>query len=160
MARPRRWTTAPLTAGSASFTTSTLAVGSHTITAKYTGDSNFMATPTTAPLPTLTQKVNQAATKTTVSSPSSTVHGQSVTFTATVTPVTPVVPGTVVPMGNVTFYVNSTPVKSVLLAVSSGADQAVFMYMFSTAGTYTIKAVYAGDTNFKTSTYSFSLKVT
>jgi len=152
--------TAPLTAGSASFTTSTLAVGSHTITAKYTGDSNFMATLTTAPLPTVTQKVNQAATKTTVSPPSSTAHGQPVTLTATVTPITPVAPGTVVPTGYVTFYINNTPETPVSLAVNNGADEAMFPYTFPTAGMYTIKAVYAGDTNFKTSTYSFSLKVT
>ncbi|MGA2699488.1 MAG: Ig-like domain repeat protein [Isosphaeraceae bacterium] len=148
--------TAPLTAGSASFTTSTLAVGSHTITASYNGDSNFMATLTTAPLPTVTQKVNQAATKTTVSPPSSAVHGQLVTFTATVTPLAP---GNGVPTGNVTFYINNTQETPVLLAVNSGADEATFMYTFSTAGNYTIKAVYAGDTNFKTSSYSFSLKV-
>jgi len=51
--------------GKATLATRAIGVGSHTITAKYAGDSNFTASATTSPL---TQVVSQADTKTTVDS--------------------------------------------------------------------------------------------
>jgi hypothetical protein len=82
-----------------------------------------------------------------------------VTFTATVKAAAP---GSGTPTGTVTFSINGTPQSPVVsLTVVNGVDEALFTYMFSTAGTYTITAVYAGDSNFATSTFSgFSQKVT
>src|SRR5207253_3176103 len=68
--------------GNATFTTSTLTVGNHTITASYAGNSNFNASASSA----LVQTVNPAQTTTTVtSSLNPSTFPQSVTFTATVT---------------------------------------------------------------------------
>src|SRR5208337_850213 len=150
--------TAPLTsAGSASFPTSALAVplavGSQSITAVYEGDGNFAASPRSTPL---NETVTKDATTTslTSSASSSTMHGQSVTFTATVTPVSP---GNGTPTGNVTFTITSNGKTlssgvAPLMAMSNGADEAMFPYTFSTAGTYSITAVYAGNTDFTKST--------
>src|SRR2546425_5128357 len=71
----------------ATFTTSSLGAGSHSVTATYGGDGSFNASP---PSSTLTQTVNKANTTTSVSSGTnpSTFAG-SVTFTATVTTTPP-----------------------------------------------------------------------
>ncbi|MGW2005710.1 Ig-like domain-containing protein, partial [Streptomyces tubercidicus] len=66
--------TAPLVGGTASVTTSSLSVGSHTVTATYSGDVNFSSSSGTD-----TQLVNKASTTTTVtSSPDPSVVGQPV----------------------------------------------------------------------------------
>src|SRR5213078_4757873 len=72
--------------GKATFATSSLSVGSHSITAVYGGDSNFKAAVSTA----VVQVVNIAATTTAVtSSVNPSVTGQTVTFTATVSTTAP-----------------------------------------------------------------------
>ena len=79
--------TVSLTSGTASFSTSSLAVGSHNITAVYGGDTNFT---TSTSSPAVTQVVNKAATTTSVTAaPNPSVFGQSVTFTATVSATSP-----------------------------------------------------------------------
>ena len=139
----------------ATFTTSSLLAGAHTITASYTGDSNFTASTTST---ALALTVNQAATKTTVTSSANPSNPGQVSFTATVTAVAP---GTGIPTGNVTFSINGTPETPVALTVLiNGADEATFTTTLA-AGTYTITAVYDGDINFKTSSSAaFSQKVT
>ena len=68
--------------GVATFTTATLAVGHHTITAVYGGDASFNASTST----TVDQEVQKADTTTALtSSTNPSKVGQSVTFTATVT---------------------------------------------------------------------------
>jgi predicted secreted protein len=140
--------------GHATISISTLAVGSHTITASYVGDSNF----TVSVSPALTQTVNQAATKTTVtSSANPSGSGKPVTFTATVKAVAP---GIGTPTGTVTFSINGTLQSPVSLTVINGVDQATFTTAPLFAGTYTITAVYDGDSNFTTSTSAaFSQRV-
>jgi Big-like domain-containing protein len=76
----------PLAGGAASFTTSSLTQGSHSITAVYSGDTNNLGSTS----PALTQLVNQAATTTIlISSLNPNTLGQAVTFTATVSGNTP-----------------------------------------------------------------------
>ena len=88
--------TVPLSGGQAAVTTSTLAVGPHTITAEYRGDVNSQPSSDT-----LIQTVNKAATTTTLTSaPNPSTFGQPTTLTATVT-VNP--PGAGTPTGTVTF---------------------------------------------------------
>ena len=74
----------PVTLASAAATSgsiSTLAVGGHSITAIYSGDTNNAGSTS----PTLTQTVNQVgATVTVASSQNPSVYGQAVTFTATI----------------------------------------------------------------------------
>ncbi len=74
--------TVPLSQGSASLNTSTLSVGSHTITASFMGTNGWLNS-----VDSLTQTVNGDPTTTTItSSLGAPVVGQSVTFTATVSP--------------------------------------------------------------------------
>jgi autotransporter-associated beta strand protein len=128
--------------GSATFSTTTpLSVGTHSITAVYTGDSNFATSTSTA----LTQTVNVAATTTRVSSsPNPASIGQAVVFTATVSPTSS---ATGTPTGMVSFMDGTTTLGTATL--SSG--QATFSSSSLTTGTHSITAVYSGDSNFTAS---------
>jgi hypothetical protein len=139
--------------GQATISIGSLSVGTHSITASYTGDGNFTASTSTA----LTQTVNQAATKTTLVSSANPSNPGQVTFTATVAAVTP---GIGTPTGTVTFSINGTAQTPVAtLTVVNGVDEATFTTTLS-AGTYTITAVYTGDVDFTTSTSAvFNQKV-
>ena len=69
----------------ATFTTSSLAVGSHTITAAYSGDSNFEAsTGSDSASPQVVSAASKSATSDVTSSLNPSVHGQTVTFSVTV----------------------------------------------------------------------------
>jgi hypothetical protein len=141
--------TGTLNSGKATFTTSSLSVGSHAITAVYGGDVNFTTSTSTA----VSQGVNQANTTTAlVSSLNPSVFGQSVTFTATVTAVAP---GSGTPTGTVTFYDGSTKLGTGTL----GGGVASFTTASLAVGSHSIKAVYGGDTNFKTSTSAILTQV-
>src|SRR6266704_2878446 len=78
--------TGTLSGGTATFTTSGLGTGAHSITAIYGGDANF--TGSTSPI--LTQTIGKAASSTAVASSNNpSIIGTAVTLTATVTsPVT------------------------------------------------------------------------
>src|ERR1041385_8240898 len=72
--------------GHATFATSSLSVTSHPITVVYGGDTNF----NTSTSATLTETISKANSTTAVaSSANPSVSGQSVSFTATVSPVAP-----------------------------------------------------------------------
>jgi uncharacterized repeat protein (TIGR03803 family) len=139
--------TGTLTSGSATFTTSTLPVGTNSITAAYGGDSKFGYSTSNA----VKQVVNKAATTTTLTSslnPSN--FGQSVTFTASVAPQ---FSGTVT--GTVTFYDGATALKTV--ALSGGV--AKFTTSTLTSGSHTITATYGGSTSFIGSSASLTQTV-
>jgi hypothetical protein len=115
------------------FSTSALAVGNHTITAVYSGDSNVNSSTSAA----ITQTVNSSTSSTTttiMSSNNPSVYGNSVTFTATVTSIS-----TVVNTGTVTFLDGAATLGSE--AVSSGT--ASLSTSMLTAGTHTITASYS-----------------
>ena len=147
------------------FTTTLLAVGSHTITASYSGDANF--NPSTSTPVSLT--VNPAPTAVTAQpSTSATNVGEPITFNATIT----APPGTGTPTGTVTFFDGNTvlgtapvtPVGSASLAVLSPSGgvhtdaatdengQATLTVPSLPAGTHTITAVYSGDATHAPST--------
>jgi YVTN family beta-propeller protein len=131
--------TVALNGGAATLTTSTLAVGSHSITAIYGGDSNFTSSTSAA----LTQIVNKVSATTTLGSsvnPSS--FGQAVTFTAIVNATGGA------PSGLVTFSDGSTVLGTT--ALTNG--QATLTISGLAAGQHSITAVYNGDTSFSTST--------
>ncbi|HYW37531.1 MAG TPA: choice-of-anchor tandem repeat GloVer-containing protein [Terriglobales bacterium] len=128
--------TETLSGGSASFTTSKLKVGTNSITAVYGGDSNFGGSTSKA----VSQVVSKATTTTALaSSLNPSKVGQSVTFTATVTPQ---FSGT--PTGTVTFYDGTTALKTV--GLSGGA--AKFTTKTLTSGTHNLTATYNGSTSF------------
>ncbi len=129
------------TAGSvATFSTNALATGTHQITATYSGDSNFVTSTSSA----VSQVVNTKATTTSLaSSANPSTYGNSVTFTATISPS--------VPNGEtVTFYDNGATIGT----STTFASVATFATNAFTAGTHPITATYAGDSNFVTSTSS------
>jgi nitrogen fixation protein FixH len=130
-----------LSGGQALFTTSTLPLGNHNITAAYGGDTNFAASTTAAPL---VQMVNKRPTTTTVvSSANPSNIGQSVTFTATVTG-----SGGLTPMGTVTFSVDGVAGAPVNLTNASAS----FSTAVLTTGPHKITATYNSDANFTAST--------
>jgi hypothetical protein len=127
----------------ATFTTSALGTGSHSITATYSGDTNF----TTSNFLGLNQTVNADATTTSlVSSVNPSVSGQAVTFTATVTANAP---GSGVPTGTVTFRDDKTTLG---VGTLNGSGVATFTTTSLAVGTHPITAVYAGSVNYLTST--------
>ena len=94
----------------------------------------------------LSQTVNQASSTTSVtSSANPSVFGQSVTFTAQVSAVSP---GAGTPTGTVTFKDGSTTLGTGSLS----AGTANFTTAALAVGSHSITAVYGGDTHFKTST--------
>jgi hypothetical protein len=128
----------PLTSGGASFSTSSLAVGSHSITATFSGDSRWNGSTSSI----VSQVVNRAATSIAVStSGSPSIDNQGVTLTATVTVLTP---GLGTPTGSVTFKDGSTTFGTG--ALNNGT--VTFTTSALGVGTHSITAVYAGDLNF------------
>ncbi len=131
----------------ATFTTSTLGVATHSITAVYGGDGNNAPSTSVA----TTQTVNKANTTTTVTSSTSgnSVFGQSVTFTATVSVTAP---GAGTPSGTVTFKDGSTTLGTGTLTTVSGAKTATFTTSALTVGSHPVTAAYGGATDFAGST--------
>ncbi|MDI9849627.1 Ig-like domain repeat protein, partial [Rhodoblastus sp. 17X3] len=132
--------TGALTGGTASLTTSSLAVGNHTITISYGGDGKFNAgTGSLAGNPLVVGK--GAATVGVTSSLPSASSGQTVTFTATVSAVAPA-SGT--PTGAVTFLDGGAPIGAGSLAGGIATISTAAL----APGSHTITASYAGDSNF------------
>jgi len=134
--------TGSLNHGSARFTISTLTTGgTDNITAVYAGDSTYASSTSAA----VKQVVNPVTTSTSVSTSQNPSNvGQSVTFTATVTPSESA--GT--PTGNVAFDDGST----VLATVALSGGVASYTTTTLAVGTDPITAVYKGSTSFATST--------
>jgi hypothetical protein len=134
--------TATLSAGRATLRTSALSVAAHSITAVYGGDTNFVGSTS----PVLTQTVNQASTTTALtSSKNPSKSGQQVTFSATVTAVSP---GSGTPTGSVTFKDGTTTLGTATLS----GGQATLKTSALSRGTHSITAVYAGSSSFAGST--------
>jgi PhoPQ-activated pathogenicity-related protein len=137
--------TGTLSGGKATFSTSGLAVGGHSLTVSYAGDSSF----TGSTSPTLTETVNPDSTTTKVtSSANPSVFGQTVTFTATVTARTP---GSGTPAGTATFLDGST----VLATVPLSGGQATYSTSTLSVASHSITVQFTdGDGNFTGSTSS------
>lgn len=123
-------------------------VGSHTVTAVYSGDLPYYAAANNNSAP-LTINIVKASTTTKVSpSPTSLLQFSTETLTATITSNT-----TGVPTGTASFYNGST-----LLGTSSLNSSGVATFVSATlgVGSYNLTAVYNGDGNYATSTSSAS----
>ncbi len=126
-----------MTNGVATFTTSTLPVGTNEITATFTGSPNLKpSTPST-----IDQEVSQGASKIVLTS--STTSNSPVTMTATVSGASP---GSVTPTGSVTFYIDGNQVGTSGVN-SSGVATFVYNPGVST-GKHTLEAVYSGDLDY------------
>jgi hypothetical protein len=124
--------TANVANGSAAFSTSSLAVGSRSITAVYNGDGNDAGS-SSAALTVTVNKLNTATALTSSRNPA--IAGQNVTFTATVSPASAT--------GSVQFLDGST----VLGTVSLSGGSAAFSTLSLAVGSHSITAVYGGDGN-------------
>jgi YVTN family beta-propeller protein len=137
-----------LSGGEATYSTSSLSMGSHSITAVYNGVTNF--TPSTSSA--LTQVINQASTSTSIgSSATPSVFGQSVNFVATVSAAAP---GAGTLTGAVQFVLDGNNFGSPVSLAGGSATSNVISTL--SVGTHKVSAVYSGDTNFTTSTGTLS----
>ncbi|MBX3234497.1 MAG: Ig-like domain repeat protein [Labilithrix sp.] len=121
------------------FKTTALAVGVHTITAVYDGNTLFAPSPASNGL---TQVVNQDGVSATLSSSANpSTFGANVTFTARLSSTTGGAP-----TGTITFMSGSTTIGTAPLA---GSPEAVATFTTAAlgAGTHTIVASYSGDPN-------------
>ncbi len=130
----------PLVAGTATCSPASLPPGNHTVTVTYSGDPNFNGGNGSLPGGATVAKADTTLGLTT--SPNTSVTGQPVTATATVTPVAP---GSGTPTGTVTFSVDGNPVCT---NVALSGPQASCNLPPLGAGNHTITATYGGDTNF------------
>ena len=137
--------------GVATFSTASLIVGTHSITASYGGTANYLSSNSAAPA--LVQTVSQGTDSVAVTVPSGTVYfGQLMTYTATVNDTG----GTGAPTGTVTFTIlnGATTLNSgsvTLGSINSTQAQAKYVTTGNMGGiTQTVSAKYNGDTNFPT----------
>jgi len=125
----------------AALSTSSLGVGSHTISTTYAGDDSFTGSQSNS----VTVNVARAATSTVLgSSTNPSAFGQGVTFTASVSG-----PGTTTPTGTVQFRDGSTAIgapQSVIAGVASLTIGSL------AGGSHSISAVYSGNANLLGST--------
>ena len=143
----------PLSGTSATCVVTYGATGSHTITAKYLGSTNFSASAVSS---SITQTVNAAATATAVASnhnPS--VVGQAVTYTATVSVTAPGA-GTPSNADTVTFKDGASTITcgSGSVAFNGTTATCVVTYASPTGSPHSITAVFGGDANYGGSTSS------
>jgi sugar lactone lactonase YvrE len=121
--------------GAATFSTTALGVGQHSLVAAYGGDTQHFAS-TSAPA--LIQTVLEATSTSLTSTANPSAVGQSVTFTATVS----ASGGGVAPDGTVSFIDGSTILATLAINTSGVAQYATATLA---AGVHQITAVYNGD---------------
>jgi hypothetical protein len=122
-----------LNAGAASYSTNALTVGSHSITAVYSGDANNAGSTSGA----LTQTAAQVASSTTLNaSAASLTPGQTLTLTASVSGYAPT--------GSVQFRDGGVTLGS---AVTLSEGAASYSTNALASGAHSITAVYLGDAN-------------
>jgi sugar lactone lactonase YvrE len=121
--------TAPLSGGAASISISTLAAGSHSVTAVYSGDANYLGANSSA----LSQLVTTSTTTSLSASPATSSYGQAVQLSASIAPA----PAS----GSVQFFDGSTSLGTV--PVTAGAASLSISSL--APGAHSLTAVYSGD---------------
>ncbi len=142
-------TTVSATVLAATCTTSTLPVGSYTVSASYTGDTTYAAANSAPASVALT--VSQATPTLTLTPPTSPSNvGQSISFSANLGPT----PFAIAPSGTITFTVTNTGTSTAVAGacsttnVNAGTLTANCSTSSLAAGTYSIVASYTGDTTY------------
>jgi hypothetical protein len=127
--------------GAASYTTSSLSIGTHSITAEYSGDSAFnRATSASLSQTVKSPKVDSTVTLVLTSGANPSVYGSSLTFSANVTPVAAT--GTVVFFDGAAAISGNLPINAGAVTLSIPALG---------AGAHSITAQYSGDASFTSS---------
>jgi hypothetical protein len=132
--------------GTAQISTSSLSIGTHVITAQYSGDANFNANLGTLAGGQVVGKGNTTTGVTSSQNPS--VFSQPVTFTATVVAVAP---SSGTPTGTVSFLDGGNPITGCTSVALNGSGQAQCLASALAIGNHTITTTYSGDTSFNTS---------
>jgi autotransporter-associated beta strand protein len=136
--------------GVARFSSSTLALGSHTIQAVYTSTNSYGGSSAT-----LTQLVNIASATTISTSNGNIASGDPVTFTATVAPKSG---SGAVPTGTVSFFINART-KPAFTTTLDAFGNATWSPISLPIGTDTITARYLGDGTYSPSSAAVVEKV-
>ena len=143
--------------GRAMFTTSSLALGAHPITAVYEGDDDFVGSSSTN---TVTQTVKQASTSTALtSSDDPGLVGQTLTFTATVTVNAP---GSGSPSGSVSFSDGGTPIPTCqgIALPTTPPLVAACPQAYDASAVHGVTATYSGDASFTASAGTMAESIT
>jgi hypothetical protein len=128
-----------ISGGVATYTLNSLGGGTHSITASYAGDSNYLSALSAA----LSQVVTKSpVTITVTSSVNPSNFGQSVTFTFTVTGVA----GLATPTGSIAFTDGGTLIASPAL---NPLGVATYTTVTLSGGSHSLAAVYGGDANYQ-----------
>lgn len=123
--------TGTISGTAATFTTTTLALGSHSITAGYAGGTDYNSVTSSV----FTQAILATPTLSVATSGTPTTYGTSVTFTATIS---------AGPTGSITFYDSGTSIGTG--TISSG--KATLAISTLTGGTHSITAGYGGNPDY------------
>jgi hypothetical protein len=126
--------------GVASFNTSSLGVGSHSVTAVYSGDTNFSGSTSATVVVTVAAPAKVATNTSLAASATQVTSGQSVTFTAGVAPQS----GSGTPTGSVAFLDGASQIGMGTL----NAGSASFSSTSLSVGNHSISAAYSGDANY------------
>ena len=137
--------TGTLSGGQATYTTSKLAVGTHSITAAYGGDSTFGSATSAASTIVITSN-SLATPKLALTVPSSATSGSPVTMSVSVSG------SGATPTGSVKFYDGTTSLNSATLASGSAS----YTTSSLSAGTHSITVQYSGDSNYAAATSTAS----
>src|SRR5216683_3369999 len=123
---------------------SLLPIGANALTVSYTGDTNYASSASAPAIVTVTGST-QGASNTSLSLSSATVApGAPYTFTASVSPRTPL------PIGTITFASDGQLVTSPVTLLSGTATIST-PNIAITPGTHLITAIYSGDSNYQSS---------
>jgi len=127
----------PLNAGAtASMTTTFASAATHTLTAVYSGDANYLGSTSGV----FNEMVQAAPTSTGLASGTNpSTAGNAVTFTAQVSS------GGGTPTGTVVFSASGPGAVAPVTGTLNGSGQATGQLTFSAAGTYSVTASYGGD---------------
>ncbi len=134
---------AALSAGKATYTTTALSQGTHSLTAEYLGDTNYQASTSDA----LTVVISATLTSTTTTlsaSALSVTAGSALTLTAAVS--------YTAATGTVSFYDASGSTVTLIGTSSVSSGTATLSTSKLNTGTHTMYAVYVGDSTYATST--------
>ena len=138
---------------SATCSTSSLVLGSHTVTATYGSDNNFSGSTMGEPF-TVSAATSSIALASSSSGNTSTVN-QSVTFTATI----PIPSGNTALTGTVAFKDGASTIAGCVAVTPSTVGVATCSDSALTAGSQSIVATYSGDPNFSVSPGSLTQTV-